>query len=171
MPVPGYMTINGTKQGNISQGAFTADSVGNNWVEGHEDECLVQAFTNGVVQPRDPQSGQPTGTRVHKPATFTKVFDKASPLLWQALCAGEILQLELKFYRTAQTGQQEHYFSIKWTDCTLVDGQGFFPNCLDPANSNFTHMEDWSFVYRKVEWTHEKAGTTGSDDWRKPMTA
>ena len=34
MPTPAYISITGTTQGNITQGAFTADSVGNVYVEG-----------------------------------------------------------------------------------------------------------------------------------------
>ncbi|MCL8061316.1 type VI secretion system tube protein Hcp, partial [Pseudomonas aeruginosa] len=62
-------------------GAFTEDSVGNTYQEGHEDQVMVQGFNHEVIIPRDPQSGQPTGQRVHKPVVITKVFDKASPLL------------------------------------------------------------------------------------------
>ncbi|MDV3443847.1 type VI secretion system tube protein Hcp, partial [Pseudomonas otitidis] len=36
-----------------------------------------------------PQSGQPTGQRVHKPLMITKVFDKSSPLIFNALTSGE----------------------------------------------------------------------------------
>ncbi|MFD4840144.1 type VI secretion system tube protein Hcp, partial [Achromobacter sp. NPDC058515] len=42
MPTPAYISITGKTQGNITQGAFTADSVGNVYVEGHEDQILVQ---------------------------------------------------------------------------------------------------------------------------------
>jgi len=171
MPTPAYLTIKGSTQGDISKGANSADSMGNSWQEGHEDECLVQALMTNVAVPTDPQSGQPTGQRVHLPTTLTKQFDKASPLLWQALASGELLQLEMKFFRTNVAGQQEHYFTISWEDAILVGGKGSIPNCLDLDNKNFSHMEDWSFSYRKVTWTHEKAGTSGSDDWRKPLTA
>jgi type VI secretion system secreted protein Hcp len=30
-------------------------------------------------------------------------------------------------------------------------------------------MEDVEFTYRKITWTHEVAGTEGSDDWRAPL--
>ncbi len=73
------MSITGTKQGLITAGAFTEDSVGNTYQEGHEDQVMVQGFNHEVIIPRDPQSGQPTGQRVHKPVVITKVFDKASP--------------------------------------------------------------------------------------------
>jgi type VI secretion system secreted protein Hcp len=171
MPVPAYLTINGAKQGFISEGAYTADSVGNGWQEGHENEILIQAFDMGVMQPRDPNHGQPVGRRRHQPASFTKIMDKASPLLWKALCAGEVLQLEMKFYRTSIEGEQEHYFTVQWTDAILVDGKGYIPNCLDARNDNYAHMEDWQFVYRKVVWTHERASTVQSDDWREGISS
>ncbi len=39
-------------------------------------------------------------------------------------------------------------------------------NCQDPGNAHFTHLEDVHFTYRKITWTHEVSGTSGSDDWR-----
>ena len=171
MPTPAYMTVEGSTQGNITQGAFTEDSVGNIWQEDHQDEVLVQAFKHNVMIPRDPRSGQPTGQRVHQPLTVTKVFDKASPLLYNALCSGELLpKVAIKWYRTSPTGTQEHYFTVELEDAIIVDIQSYMPNCQDPDNAAFTHLEDVSFSYRKINWTHEIASTTGSDDWRAPRT-
>ncbi len=169
MPTPAYMSIEGSSQGNITQDAFTEDSVGNIWQEGHEDEVMVQAFKHNVMIPRDPQSGQPSGQRTHRPVTVTKIFDKSSPLLYNALCSGELLtNVEIKWYRTSASGTQEHYFTIKLVDAVIVDIQGYMPNCQDPANASFTHLEDVSFSYRSITWNHEVAGTSGSDDWRAP---
>ncbi|HBL6967416.1 TPA: type VI secretion system tube protein Hcp, partial [Morganella morganii] len=61
MPTPCYISIEGKTQGNITAGAFTAESVGNIYVQGHEDEMLVQQFDHIVTVPTDPQSGQPSG--------------------------------------------------------------------------------------------------------------
>lgn len=44
MPTPCYISITGQTQGNITAGAFTADSVGNIYVQGHEDEMLCRSF-------------------------------------------------------------------------------------------------------------------------------
>jgi type VI secretion system Hcp family effector len=44
MPTPCYISIEGKTQGNITAGAFTSDSVGNIFVQGHEDEMLVQEY-------------------------------------------------------------------------------------------------------------------------------
>ncbi|RPZ98033.1 type VI secretion system tube protein Hcp, partial [Pseudomonas aeruginosa] len=104
----------------------------------------VQGFNHEVIIPRDPQSGQPTGQRVHKPVVITKVFDKASPLLLAALTSGERLtKVEIQWYRTSAAGTQEHYYT--------------------------TVLEDVHFTYRKITWTHEVSGTSGSDDWRSPV--
>jgi type VI secretion system secreted protein Hcp len=102
MATPAYMSITGTKQGLITAGAFTADSVGNTYQEGHEDQVMVQGFQHEMIIPRDPQSGQPTGQRVHKPVKITKVFDKSSPLLLAALTSGERLtEITIQWYRTS----------------------------------------------------------------------
>ncbi len=42
MPTPCYSSTQCQTQGNITAGAFTADSVGNIYVRGHKDQILVQ---------------------------------------------------------------------------------------------------------------------------------
>jgi len=170
MPTPAYMTIQGETQGDITSGTFTEDSVGNIWQEAHQDQILVEAFDHNVTVPTDTQSGQPTGQRVHKQLIITKVFDKCSPLLYEALTRGEKLPTcEIKWFRTSAQGVQEHYFTHKLEDAIIVDIKAHMPNCQDPGTASFTHLEDISFSYRKITWTHEKCGTSGSDDWRIPQ--
>ena len=170
MPTPAYMSIEGTTQGQITSGAFTAESVGNVYQEGHEDQVLVQAFQHEVIIPRDPQSGQPTGPRVHHPVIITKVFDKCSPLLFEALTSvGVFTKVELHWFRTSMAGKQEHYFTHLLEDAVIVNISSNMPNCQDPGQAHFTHLEDVAMTYRKITWTHEVAGTSGSDDWRVPQ--
>ena len=168
MATPAYMSVTGEKQGLITAGAFTADSVGNIYQEGHEDQVMVQAFNHQVIIPRDPQSGQPTGQRVHKALCITKVFDKSSPLLLSALTSGEKMsEVTIEWYRTSASGTQELYYTTKLEDAIIVEIKDYMHICQDPANSHFSHLEDVHFTYRKITWTHEVCGTTGSDDWRK----
>ena len=171
MPTPAYMTITGETQGNISAGASSDASVGNVWQEGHEDEILVQAFTHQVLIPTNPQNGQPAGPRRHEPMIVTKGFDKSSPLLYNALAKGERLDVELKWYRTATDGTQEHYFSTVLTEAVIVKIDGGMHHCQDKAGEDFGHEERVSINYRKIEWRHEIAGTSGEDDWRTQNTA
>ena len=107
---------------------------------------------------------------MHKPMVITKVFDKSSPLLYRALTTGEKLPtVELKWYRTSTQGTQEHYFTTKLEDAIITNIKARMPNCQDPGQAHFTHLEDISFTYRKITWTHEVGGTTGEDDWRAPV--
>ncbi|WP_027362138.1 Hcp family type VI secretion system effector [Halodesulfovibrio aestuarii] len=170
MPTPCYIAIEGKTQGNITAGAFTSDSVGNIYVEGHEDEMLVQEFKHIVTVPTDPQSGQPSGQRVHKPFRFTVALNKAVPLLYNALASGEMLPtVTLKWYRTSIEGKQEHFFTTTLTDATIVDIDCAMPHCQALDSKEFTQLINVALSYRKIDWEHTVAGTSGSDDWRAPI--
>ena len=91
MPTPAYMTITGATQGDISSGVLAPDSVGTLSNKAQENAIQIQEFELGIEIPTDPQSGQPTGRRVHKGAHVVKYIDKASPLLMQAIATGEQL--------------------------------------------------------------------------------
>ncbi|ATN13024.1 type VI secretion system tube protein Hcp [Pseudomonas sp. FDAARGOS_380] len=172
MPTPAYISIHGKNQGHISKGAFTADSVGNVYVEGHEDEILAQAIDHTICTPTDPQSGQPAGQRVHKPLIFTSALNKASPMLYQALATGETLPtVEVKWFRTCGEGKQQHFFTTKLEDATVVEIETVLPHAQDSSNANYTQLIRTSLAYRKISWIHVVAGTEASDDWRKPAAA
>jgi len=169
MPTPCYISIQGQTQGNITAGAFTPDSVGNIYVEGHEDEMLVQEVKHVVTVPTDPQSGQPSGQRAHKPLIVTVALNKAVPLLYNALAAGESLpSVDLRWYRTSTDGKQEHFFTTTLTDATIVDIDLSMPHAQDASKAEFTQLVNVSLAYRKVDWEHTVAGTSGTDDWRSP---
>ncbi|MBT0521296.1 Hcp family type VI secretion system effector [Morganella morganii] len=172
MPTPCYISIEGKTQGNITAGAFTAESVGNIYVQGHEDEMLVQQFDHIVTVPTDPQSGQPSGQRAHRPFKFTVALNKAVPLLYNALAAGEMLpKVQLKWYRTSVEGKQGHFFTTSLEDATIVNIDCKMPHCQDPAKSDYTQLIEVSLSYRKIDWEHTVAGTSGADDWRAPIEA
>jgi len=166
MPIPAYMSVEGVTQGMITEGALSEESVGNLYQEGHDDSFMVQAFEHNIMIPRDSQSGQPSGTRIHQPLTVTKVYDKASPLLYQALVTGESLVCTIEWYRTSSEGTHEHYFTHELEGAAIVDMRATMPNCQDPNMAHFTHLEQVSFSYSTITWTHEVGGTEGTDDWR-----
>ena len=163
MRMPAHLCVTGVNQGPIKGGDGVSD------IQGREDSMLIQALDHNVAIPRDPQTGLPTGKRNHHPLKVTKFFDKASPLLYMALCAGEQLsEVTLKFYRIAPNGMEEHYYSIKLIDAIIVDIRSWYPEALDPALEQFKHMEDVSFTYRQIQWTWEIDGIESEDDWQRP---
>lgn len=166
MPIPAYMSVEGVTQGLISGDALSEDSVGSTYQEGHEEQFMVQAFEHQITIPRDVHSGQPSGRRVHQPLKITKVFDKASPLLYQAMVTGESLTCVINWYRTSAEGNQEHYFTQELEGAVITDIKAIMPNCQDPSSAHFTHLEEISFSYSTITWVHEISGTEGHDDWR-----
>jgi type VI secretion system secreted protein Hcp len=169
MPTVAYVNIEGNNQGLITAGANTADSIGNKFQQDHTDESTVLEFTHDIVVPRDVQSGQPTGQRMHQPAVMRKRYDKASPLLYNALCSGERLtKVVIKWYRTSMAGTMEHYFTHTLHDALLVDMKQEMQHCADETKAHFDHEEILQMTYRKIEWEHVIAGTAGEDDWRAP---
>ncbi|MFJ3369550.1 Hcp family type VI secretion system effector [Pseudomonas sp. NPDC086251] len=172
MATPAYMIIINKKGVSLTDQAFTAESVGNIYQEDHQDKVMVQGFSHEVTIPRDPQSGQPTGQRVHKPLVITKVFDKASPLLLEALCKGEVMEIvEIQWYRTSTVGTQELYYTTTLLDAVIVHIKDYMHNCQDPANSHFTHLQDVHFSYRAITWEHQISRSMGADDWRAPTAS
>jgi type VI secretion system secreted protein Hcp len=161
MPMPFHMNLQGEKQGQLATGCCT--------MQGREDTILCQALNHEVYIPRDIQTGLSTGKRVHNALTITKVFDKSSPKLYQALCTGEHMkEVKMMYYRINPQGAEEHYFTIKLTDAIIVSVKPWMPNALDRARDGFTHMEDVSFTYRKIAWTWEPDGVEAEDDWKVP---
>ena len=164
MSNPVFVSITGSVQGLITEGAFTPESVGNSYQEGHENEALIKSFSHNIKIPRDPKSGLPTGQRSHQPLILTKNFDKSSPLLYNALTKGETLtNVEIKWYRTGYTGKPEHYFSVVLEDAVVVD-------ITAGMQGEDEQVENIAFSYRKIAWRHETASTSGEDDWRTGLT-
>ena len=171
MPVPAYITIEGATQGNITEGVNTPESMGTKYQQDHTDEITVIGFEHNIMIPRDPQSGQPVGQRVHNPLIFTKRYDKSSPKLYEALCRGERLpNVEIKWYRTTMEGTMEHYFTHRLEDALIVGMQTMMELTTNMDLGYRDHEEKISLTYRKIEWEHVVASTAGSDDWREPKT-
>ena len=160
MPMPAHMTLEGENQGNIE---------GSCEMQNRETTILVEAFNHEVHIPRDPQSGLSTGKRVHGALSVVKVYDKSSPKLYQALCAGEHMKVVvIKWYRIDPTGQEEHYFTHTLDDAIIVSMKPYMPNCLDPSTESYTHMEEVLFTYKKIRWTWEIDGIESEDSWLVP---
>lgn len=160
MPLPCHAVIEGEKQGKID---------GSCDMEGREKTVVVFGMNHDVHIPRDPQSGLPSGKRVHGPLTIVKEYDKSSPKLYQALCTGEHMKkVQLKFYRIDKTGTEAHYFTTNLEDAIVVSMKPFSPLTFLSENEPYRHMEEVAFTYKKVKWTWEPDGVEAEDSWSLP---
>ncbi len=99
-----YLTLKGEKQGLISAGCSTYDSIGNKYQSGHTDQIMIYSLTHSMNREQH---------IIHLPINIIKPIDKSSPLLGMAASSDEELYLLFDLYRTAGNGSQEKYFSIE----------------------------------------------------------
>ena len=133
------MSLEGENQGNI-QGSCTSQN--------KEDTIIIIGMGHQVSVPTDPESGMVTGTVGSGQFYVTKYVDKSSPKLYSALCEGEHLsEVELRFYRTDNAGQEEYYYTVLLTDAIIVSIRTAFPN-----------LEEIAFSAQRIKWTWENDG-------------
>lgn len=149
-----YLSIIGKKQGLITAGCCTLDSIGNKYQFGHKDQTFVLQFDHAISRSQH---------TCHHPVKFCKPIDKSSPLLGIAITNNEELELLFDFYRTSQTGAQEKYYSIKLTGATLTNISVSYPHALTHADNQPEEMI--SVGYKSIDWKHHIAGTGGYSIW------
>jgi type VI secretion system secreted protein Hcp len=160
MPSPAWLTLSGDED--LAEGATSEESIGGRAVEAHEDEIQVLGTEQVIYVPTDQHSSHQTGAAISNGLTVTKLFDKSSPLLLQAMTKGQVFETaELKYFRISPTGEEEHYFTQEMEGVVITDIESYMPNCLDPYNANITHMEKVTLQYTHSIWTHEVSGTEG----------
>lgn len=165
MAEPAYLIVKGEMQGDITAEAGSRASVGNMFTEAHKNESRVVEIKHSVMIPKDPQSGQPTGQPVHEPICITKLMDKASPLLANALISGEnLLEVVINFYRTSGT-DFELYATWTMEQAKCVGIKPYLPDVLDPAKEQYGQLETVYFSYGKITWDHIAGGTSGTADF------
>ncbi|WP_072001989.1 Hcp family type VI secretion system effector [Siccibacter colletis] len=145
-----FMTLTGKTQGLISGGCLSINSVGNKHIAGHEDEIYVYA-TNYDLS-RDNHVN-------HHPFLITKTIDKATPLLITSIADNELLECELKYYRTSANGTQENYMTIKLSQASITNISNQNPNSL--THNDMQPFETISLRYENITCQHNTAGTSG----------
>ena len=160
MPTPMFLTVTGNMQG-VIDGSCT--------IKGHENTMLIQAVEHMIEIPKSPQTGLPTGKRVHGALTLTKELDKASPKLFQALTSGEQLsEVKLSYYRMSPAGKEELYYTTVLKNAIITHARTFVPNCLITANKTMGHMEAIAFTYQTIIDTWTPDGIEAEDSWSSP---
>ena len=156
MAIPCSLTVIGELQGEIQGASDVTD---------REGSILVQAVDHCVELPTD-SHGMSSGRRVHRPLIVTKEIDKASPMLYQALCTGErLVEVKLDWFRIDDTGNEELYFCVLMKNALISQVKPWMPNSMDAGKVNFRHMEDVAFIYERIRWVWEPDGIEFEDVW------
>jgi len=157
-----YCDIVGQKSGHLD-GSITQ--------KGREKKIGIIAFSHSIVSPRDPQSGLPTGQRMHRPFTITKELDMSTPMLYNCLCTNENLSSVTIFLWTPQikavsgTGYEVQHFTIKLTNANIASMDFRGANIRNADLVKYAEYEEIALTYQKIEWTWNDGGKTAGDDW------
>lgn len=150
-----YMSVTGEKQGLISQGCGTYDSIGNKYQALHRDQIFLLALSHSTHRDQNV---------CHQPLSVTKLIDKSPPLLGVAISNNEKLQCTFDIFRTDITGNLAKYFSIELRDVFLIDVSLNFPHAVD--NNDAQPEETLIFIFKSITWQHHQAGTSGYSFWQ-----
>jgi len=159
MANPAFMSIQGVTQGNITAGAGTEESVGNMAINDHKDESRVIKLDHHVFIPKDPHSGMATGQRVHESINLTKLVDKASPLLYNALATS--------YYRQSATGMLELFMTETLKQAQISGIRHMLPDVLNKDMEHYGQIEEVSISYATIVLEHVTGGTVYEDKFRE----
>lgn len=149
-----------------------ADIKGSVDVQGREGSIEVVALDHDVYIPTDNNTGKLTGTRTHKPFTFTKEIDASSPYLYKAVTTGQTLKTaEFKFYRINDAGQEVEYFNTTLDNVKLVRVAPLMHDIKDPVKRSITTWNALSSATRKITWTYKDGNIIHSDSWNERPSA
>ncbi|SHO54422.1 type VI secretion system tube protein TssD [Vibrio quintilis] len=152
-----YLSLTGEKQGLISSGCNTKDSMGNRYQETHTNEITVLECQYSMSKlPSQP------GIK-HGGIQITKPKDKASPLLATAFAKQEHLEGTIVFYRTNEKGHYEKHYAIEFQKAVITGISISLPHTVH-NNSEEMH-EVITLNYKGIQIIHFPCGTMASDGW------
>jgi len=155
-----YLTVRGVRQGLISAGASTPESIGKNYKRGHEDQILVKCCNYSISNPTHKGSGRTMGKSHSEPLAITKLLDKSSPLLHEAM-KGELLpHVQLDFYRNSRFGRPELYYKVILKNAKVVVSDAFM---ILGSNEPLEHIY---FTYGEIIFEHVQASTISQNYWQ-----
>jgi type VI secretion system secreted protein Hcp len=145
-----YLTLKGQKTGDIKGSVVQ---------KGREGRIAVIAVSHEIMSPRDPQSGLPTGQRMHKPFVFTKELDRSTPLLNQILCTNENLtEAVFSVFGPGKGEGDVLLYTVKLTNANIA-------SVAMKVNADGKLVQEVALTYQKIEWTWADGQILASDSW------
>lgn len=153
---PIYLDCTAQKQGAI---------VGSVRDKGFKGTTGVSSFTQGIVSPRDPASGLPTGKRQHRPIVFTMDADTSALQLTQAVTMNETLPTcRFRFVRRGLDGEKSQYLTVTLTNASVARQQ---------LNGRENGLDSYEFelTYQRINWRwNEGTSIEVEDDWESQVS-
>lgn len=131
---------------------------GRRTIEFHSFSCSLEALF-------DPMRLKPDSRLQYHAVEIIKRVDQASPLLTYALGNKQIVDTaRFTFFRPSPSldGPDERYFTIELHEGRVVKVKQSSTDGLvgEAEDSDRPMLEEVSFTFKQISWTHEAAGTT-----------
>lgn len=126
----------------------------------------IFSFSQKCTMPMQKGSAMPAGSRTYEQFEVVKSIDKLTPLLWKALCEGQILQkVEVTLYEIAQaTGSETPYFKFTLTNARVASIMNYMPSSFEEASDETGHLEQVNIAAEQYDWEHLTANTMHHDE-------
>lgn len=149
-----YVTVVGARQG-----AFKGES----GQPAHADALAGVGFSYEVAVSGDAGANVRRGRRQHGVVTFTKPWGAASPQLFSALVAGEVLSSALfEFVRRDEQGQDQVFQTVLLSNAQVVRLHRHID--LDADGSAARELEDVTLTFQKIAIEDIVGKTVAVDD-------
>ncbi|MBD3241297.1 MAG: type VI secretion system tube protein Hcp [Chitinivibrionales bacterium] len=145
-----YMTVQGATQGDIQGDCDQA---------GRENTHIVYERNHLIGSMVDSATGLPTGELKHHPYVVRKKNNQGSPLLYQAMATGEVLQVVIDVYRITEMGKEEKYFTYRLNNARIVDIHSTTLHVVLDENKARPDEEVVAFVYESIVIRNNILGT------------
>jgi type VI secretion system secreted protein Hcp len=157
MEIDAYLQIKGQKQGVIKGDVTQRPELGS---------IRVNELSYGVLSPRDPASGLPTGKRQHQPVAVVVTTGPQTPLVFNAIVTNEnLVDVKIDLYEPTPTGLQALALTIELTNASISDFE------LSYTSGTPGVLQDrYSFTFQKIVVRWVNGAITGEDDWETPVT-
>lgn len=143
-----YITIRGVKQGKF-KGSGASKS----------NRIPTTSVHFAIVSPRDPQSGLPTGQRMHKPLVMTFQMSDVNEMR-AALASGELLPaVRVEFVRAQPDGKLEQYMTYELQNAHITAYKAH------PSGGGKQGTAEITFTYEKFTEQRVTGKTMAADDW------
>jgi type VI secretion system secreted protein Hcp len=151
-----YLKLKGQKQGDIKPDKAPATAP----QAAAPENIPIVDFDMAVVSPRDPQSGLPTGQRMHKPLVIRKEVDTTSPKLFQAMSTTEAFTSFVLVQ--PEPGVAGGTITATLTNAHITGITPIVPDAAHPELTKGRRFESIAVTFDRMDVQHSPSGKTES---------
>ena len=135
---------------------------------GCEGSIEVVALSHTISIPTDSNTGHLTGERTHEPFKITKVVDKTSNYLLQAVTTGQSFQsAEIREYEVNSNGELVVKKITTLENVKVVRIDKLMESIKDQSREAQVPYELISLRYEKITWLFKEGTISHSDSWQE----